>query len=104
MPQGPRQAASLPMICRVSPKLPRGRGQAMRTGTVVTCGLPVNISAGLPAGIAAKPRSIRRPEPIREISRATVRCAQRVDDLLMKKHEFNPLPKNHNKKIHSSFE
>jgi hypothetical protein len=59
--------------------------------------------AGVLAGIAAKPRSIRRPEPIREISRARFARAQRVDDLLMKKHESNPLPKNHNKKIHSSF-
>jgi hypothetical protein len=30
------------MICRVSPKLPRGRRRDAIFGTVVTCGLPVN--------------------------------------------------------------
>jgi hypothetical protein len=58
---------------------------------------------GMPAGIAAKPRSNRGPVPRRKISRARLAGAQRVDDLLMKMHESNPLPKSHNKKIHSSF-
>jgi hypothetical protein len=33
----------------------------------------------------------------------TARCGRTVDDLLTKMHESNPPPKNHNKKILSSF-
>ena len=91
------------MICRVSPKLPRGRGRGARSGTVVTCELPVNIMAGCrPESPQNRAQSAGR-SGTGQYRGAMLTGAQRVDDLLMKMHESNPLPKSHNKKIHSSF-
>jgi hypothetical protein len=55
------------------------------------------------AKMAAKPSSNRKFALGLALSRATFSAAPGVDDLLMKMHESNPLPKSRNKKIHSSF-
>ena len=91
------------MICRVSPKLPRGRGRDAISGIAVTCGLPVNFTPGHgPEGQQNLARAAGYAL-VRSIACTTLSHAYRVDGLLMKMHESNPPPKSHNKKIRFSF-
>ena len=90
------------MICRLSPKVPRGRGRDVISGTTVTCGLPVNFVTAPRLEWQQNPTETAGRSLSYEISRTTGCCGRRVDELLTKMHESNPPPKSRNKKSHLS--
>jgi hypothetical protein len=63
----------------------------------------IGIACELLPGSSGKIAAISRPNGKRDLLPRTTRtrspCGREVDDLLMKMHESNPPPKNHNKRI-----